>query len=193
MKVSKTLQNRLDKRKKVYVICGRNQALHKAMDTFLRALALQPIEREVAVDRTEETSPFVGSIIDAVFRNAQAIVVLFTGDDKVRLREELWNERDTDNEKMERFQPGADQIFEAGYAFGKAPNRTILVQVGDVKLFTDIEGRHIPNFTGSHSDLQALKTRLIRAGCEVEDKGSAWLDAVSDFQSALKPPSSHTS
>jgi len=173
----KAHHSHVPKRKKVYVVHGHNHALRDSMYAFLQALGLQPIEKEVAVDWTGEASPFVSRIIDVAFENAQAIVVLLTGENKTRLREKFWDEHDKNDEKVFRSQPSQDQIFEAGYAFGKAPQRTILVQIGDVKLFTDIEGRHIPNFTGNASDRHALKNQLKRAGCKVEDIGISWLSA----------------
>jgi predicted nucleotide-binding protein len=174
---SKNRRNHLHKEKNVYVIHGHNQVIRDAMYAFLRALGLQPIEREIAVDWTGEAAPFVDRIIDVAFEHAQAVIVLLTAEDKIRLREKFWDEHDKNNEKIFRTQSSQDQIFEVGYAFGKAPTRTILVQIGDVKLFTDIEGRYISNFTGSASDRHTLKNQLKRAGCVVEDKGISWLSA----------------
>lgn len=173
-----------DKRKKVYVIYGRDAAMRDAMYEFLCALSLQPIEEEVARSLTKEPSPFIGHIIDAAFEHAQAIIVIWSGEDRVRLREKFWNEHDRSNEKTFQLQPGQDQIFQAGYAFGKVPERTILVQIGNVKLFSDIEGRHIANFTGTIPERHALKNQLKELGCELDDSGIAWLSA-GNFQKVI--------
>jgi hypothetical protein len=174
---SKVQHQHSGERKRVYVIPGTNIVLQEEMYAFLRALGLQPIERSMAVNWTGETSPFIGTVIDTAFLYAQAIMILFTSEDTARLREPFWDHYDTRDETEFRQQPGMDQIFEAGYAFGQAPRRTILVQIGNVKLFSDIEGRHISNFTGTPSERHILKNQLKTAGCEVDDTGSSWLTA----------------
>lgn len=162
---------------RVYVVYGYNLAVRDAMYAFLEALNLQPITREAAVSWTGEASPFADRIIDAAFKHAQAVVVLFTGDDRVRLHEKLRKRSEGAHEKTFQFQPRQDQIFEAGYAFGHSPERTILVQVGQMQLFSDIDGRYIPNFTGKEHERRDLINRLKSAGCIVNDSGDAWRSA----------------
>jgi predicted nucleotide-binding protein len=174
---SKVQHHSLKKQKKVYVISDTDMIIQEEMYTFLRALGLQPIERAMAIYWTGEASPFIGTVIDTAFMYAQAIVILLIGENTARLRKKFWNPYDTTNEKEFHLQPGMDQIFEAGYAFGQAPERTILVQVGNVKLFSDIEGRHTSNFTGTPSERHVLKNQLKVAGCEVDDTSSSWLTA----------------
>lgn len=162
---------------RVYVVYGRNLLVRDAMYAFLEALDLQPITKEAAVNWTEEGSPFADQIIDAAFKHAQAVIVLFTGDDRARLRSELLKRSEDAHEKAFWFQPRQDQIFEAGYAFGRSPERTILVQVGRVQLFSDIDGRYIPNFTGEENERRDLINRLKNTGCIVNDNGDAWHNA----------------
>jgi len=162
---------------RVYVVYGHNLAVRDAMYAFLGALDLLPITKEDAVNWTGEASPFADRIIDAAFKHAQAVVVLFTGDDRARLRSKLRKRKAEAHEKTFWFQPRQDQIFEAGYAFGRSPERTILVQVGHVQLFSDIDGRYIPNFTGKENERRDLINRLKSAGCIVNDNGDAWRSA----------------
>ena len=154
------------------------------MYAFLGALDLQPITKETAVNWTGEGSPFADRVIDVAFKHAQAIIVLFTGDDRARLRGELRKRNEEAYEKKFCFQPRQDQIFEAGYAFGHSPERTILVQVDRVKLFSDIDGRYMPNFTGKEDERRDLINRLKSVGCIVNDNGDAWRSA-GDFSQAL--------
>ena len=170
--------------RRVYVVYGCNLAVRDAMYTFLKALDLQPITKEAAVNWTGEGSPFADRVIDAAFKHTQAIIVLFTGDDRARLRKELCKRNEESQEKNFCFQPRQDQIFEAGYAFGHSPGRTILVQVGHVKLFSDIDGRYMPNFTGKEDERKDLINRLKSVGCIVNDHGDAWRSA-GDFSQAL--------
>ena len=162
---------------RVYVVYGHNLVVRDAMYAFLEALDLQPITKEAAVNWTGEASPFADRIIDATFKHAQAVIVLFTGDDRARLRSKLRKRNKEAHEKTFWFQPRQDQIFEAGYAFGRSPERTILVQVGQVQLFSDIDGRYIPNFTGEENERRDLINRLKSAGCIVNDNGDAWCSA----------------
>jgi len=163
--------------RRVYVVYGHNLAVKDAMYAFLEALDLRPITKEAAVNWTGEASPFADRIIDTAFKHAQAVIVLFTGDDRARLRGKLRKRNTEAHEKTFWIQPRQDQIFEAGYAFGRSPERTILVQVGHVQLFSDIDGRYIPNFTGKENERRDLINRLKSAGCIVNDNGDAWRNA----------------
>lgn len=173
-----------DIRRKVFVVYGRNIAALKAMYEFLGALNLEPIEWEQARQLTGEPNPFVGRILEVAFRNAQAVIVLLTGDDEARLREAYRREHDEAYERIYTPQPRQNQIFEAGYAFGKFPKRTILVQFARIRPFSDISGRYIPNFTGTAEDRHALKNSLKTAGCILDDTGTRWLQS-GDFAKAL--------
>ena len=173
-----------DIKRKIFVVFGRNIALREAMYEFLRALSLEPIEWEQARHLTGEVTPFVGRILEVAFKHAQTVIVLLTGDDEGRLREAYRKENDADHERNFWPQPRQNQIFEAGYAFGKFPKRTILVQFGRIRPFSDIDGRYIPNFTGTAEDRIALKNRLVTAGCVLNDTGLGWLRA-GDFTGAL--------
>ena len=72
---------------------------------------------------------------------------------------------------------GINVIFEAGLALGKYPERTILVQVGALKPFSDIAGRHFVRLRNSSKSRQELAQRLKLAGCEVNLSGTDWHDA----------------
>jgi hypothetical protein len=66
----------------VFVVHGRNEQLRLELFSFLRAIDLNPIEFSRAVSMTGNASPYVGEILDAAFRNAQAAIVLMTPDDE---------------------------------------------------------------------------------------------------------------
>lgn len=170
--------------RRVYVVHGYNLLVRDAMYAFLEALKLQPITKNAAAKWTGEGSPFAGRVIDAAFEHAWAVIVLFTGDDHARLRDDLHKRNEEAHEKELKPQPRQDQIFEAGYAFGRFPERTILVQVGRVKLFSDIDGRYMPNFTGKEGERRDLINRLKSVGCIVNDNEDAWRSA-GDFSRAL--------
>ena len=164
-------------RSKVFVIHGRNEAMRRALFDFLRSIDLKPIEWGEAVALTGKPSPFVGEILDAAMQYAQAIIVFFTGDDQARLRDEFLSGNDPVYERETTPQSRPNVIFEAGLALGRYPERTILVQVGDLRPFSDIAGRHLVRLKNTSKSRQELALRLRLAGCEVGLSGTDWHDA----------------
>jgi|GEM_PF-2998001 len=157
----------------VMVVYGRNQQLRDSMFGFLRALGLNPIEWSEAVKATGKGSPYVGEILDAAFGMAQAIVVLLTPDEEVQLRGELCANED-EFLREHGFQPRANVLIEAGMALGRAEDRTILVQVGEVRAASDLEGRHIVRLDDSAEKRNDLAQRLKTAGCEPDTSRQDW-------------------
>lgn len=173
--------------RKVYVVCGRDATARDDMYEYLETLGLESIKKELAVDLTGEGAPFVGRIIDRALENAQAIIVLLTGDDVARLREAFWEDNEEGYEKEFWPQPRQEQIFEAGYAFGRSPKRTILVQVGRIRPFSDIAGRYISNFTEAMADREELKNRLRRAGCKLKDSEQIKIEQEENEERPVDP------
>lgn len=161
--------------KKVFVVEGRNKKMNEAMFTFLTAVGLEPIEWEQARALTGRATPYIGEIIEKAFLKAQAIIVLLTSDEECKLKKTLQTEK---NDHVLRHQPRANVIFEAGAAFAYNPERTILIKIGDVSLWSDIEGRHVVHMDNSPEKRHTLVGRLKTAGCEIDVEGkSKWLAA----------------
>jgi predicted nucleotide-binding protein len=118
----------------------------------------------------------VGTILDTAFREAAAVVVLLTPDDEARLGKRFRKSSDPDHERRLTGQARANVLFEAGMAFGRNPDSTVLVQMGDVRPFSDVAGRHIVRLGNDHSSRQELATKLANAGCNVDTSGTDWLD-----------------
>src|SRR5258705_9710078 len=89
---------RKTKGKTIFVVHGRDEALRKSMFDFLRALGLNPYEWEHALREARGNNPYVGDVLDEVMEKAQAVVVMFSPDDLVQLKEHLWNSNDGPNE-----------------------------------------------------------------------------------------------
>ena len=68
---------------------------------------------------TGKASPYIGDVLDAAFGNAQAVAVLITPDDEVRLAPELWRDGDGPSEKVYLRQARANVLFEAGMAIAR--------------------------------------------------------------------------
>jgi len=175
--------------KKVFVVHGRNEHARTGIFTFLRALHLHPIEWEEAVELTNKGTPEITDVLEAAFSNCQAVIVVFTGDDLAHLQPHLLKDHDKDHERVPTPQPRPNVLFEAGYAFGRHPNRTILVEIGSIRPLSDTAGLHTVRFSGTPEHRKRLLSRLKNAKCAVIDSGEDWLSAGQDsFQAALASP-----
>jgi predicted nucleotide-binding protein len=175
----------LERARKVFVVHGRNEAARKAMFEFLRSIGLSPIEWSEAVKMTGEASPYIGRILDVALRAAQAIVVMLTPDDIAYLRPEYaGGEDDPELEPLGQARPNV--LFEAGIAMGHAPDRTVLVEFGKSRPFSDVAGRHALRMDGSPRRRKELAERLLTAGCAVSMVGDDWLEA-GDFTPPTPP------
>lgn len=162
-------------RRRVFVIHGRNDRARRGLFEFLRAIGLDPIEWSEAGRMTGKGSPYIGEILDAAFGSAQAVVVLQTPDDVTYLHESLTHPGDPEcNPQM---QPRPNVLFEAGMAMGRDADRTVIVELGQVKVFSDIHGRHVVRLDNSVKKRQDLATRLETAGCAVRLTGTDWHEA----------------
>lgn len=166
----------------VAVVYGRNEKAREAMFDFLRALGLKPLEFAKAISLAGEGSPYVANILDALFRNAQAVIVLLTGDEEVRLREQFRDLARPEDAEAD-FQSRPNVLFEAGLSMGSRPKQTIFVQIGEHRKFSDMGGRHVLHFCGKPEDRNSLASRLESAGCIVDKGGTDWLKR-GDFEAA---------
>lgn len=187
------MENQPDPRK-VFVVHGRNSAVRSRMFDFLRCLGLEPLEWEKMRHLTGKASPTTLEIIERGFSEAQAIVVLLTGDDLVRLKDEFIPEGDSKQEGKETPQARPNVIFEAGMAFGICKERTLLMEYGDVNTFSDVDGINVVRVSTSPTPAAIKNTiagRLRTAGCDVDTHGNDWLevDLMPQAQSDALPQS----
>lgn len=170
--------------RRVFVIHGRNELARKALFEFLRSIGLDPIEWSQAIQMTGKASPYIGEVLDAAFGAAQAIVVLETPDDIAYLHPSLTYPGDIECDPQP--QPRPNVLFEAGMAMGRDPDRTVIVELGQVKVFSDIHGRHVVRLDNTVGKRQDLADRLQTAGCSVNLSGRDWHDA-GDLTSPASP------
>jgi hypothetical protein len=161
--------------RRVFVIHGRNEPARKGLFDFLRSIGLDPIEWSEAIRLTGKGSPYIGQVLDAAFGTAQAVVVLQTPDDVAHLHESLTYVGDP--ECSPQMQPRPNVLFEAGMAMGRDEDRTVIVEMGEIKVFSDIHGRHVVRLGNDVKKRQELATRLETAGCAVRLTGTDWHDA----------------
>lgn len=177
-----------DKRS-VFVVHGRNEELRRSMFEFLRSINLRPMEWTEAVALTGQGSPYVGQILDAAFANATAIVVLLTPDEVAYLQPRYAHgEHDSEKDPAEQARPNV--LFEAGMALGRNASRTVLVEVGALRPFSDVAGRHSIRLTNAVAMRQELANRLSTAGCDVDLGGTDWHE-TGDFSAPAPAGDGH--
>lgn len=171
--------------RRVFVVHGRNMLARDAIFDFLRSIDLQPIEWSQAIEMTGKASPYIGEVLEAALAAAQAIVILMTPDEITYLRTEYSNgDHDTETDPAAQARPNV--LFEAGMAMGGAPDRTVLVELGRVRPFSDIAGRHALRLCDNVESRKELAQRLTTAGCAVDMSGGDWLKA-GDFTAPPEP------
>lgn len=178
------MSNPVDNRS-VFVVHGRNESLRKSMFDFLRSVNLSPVEWTTAVELTGEGSPYIGQVLDAAFDHATAVVVLMTPDEVAYLQPR-YGHGEGDAETQPAAQARPNVLFEAGMALGRDAKRTVLVEVGEVRPFSDVAGRHAIRLTNATASRQALANRLRTAGCDVDLSGTDW-HTTGDFTAPLPP------
>jgi predicted nucleotide-binding protein len=161
--------------KKVFVVHGRDSEMRHSMFRILRALGLDPIEFGRAVRATGKPAPYIGEILEAGIKDAVAVVVLLTPDDVARLKPPFRKRSDPPYESTLTGQARPNVLFEAGMAFGYHPMSTVIVEVGELRPFSDIWGRHVVHLDNSAVSRQELASRLDLAGCDVNTDGEDWL------------------
>jgi predicted nucleotide-binding protein len=171
---------------KVFVVHGRNEKANRALFSFLRSIGLKPLEWNELIASTKEASPYIGDILDEAFNQAQAVVVLMTPDDEARLREPFRNDYDPGFEMELTPQPRPNVLFEAGMAFGRFPKRTVLVELGNLRPFSDVAGRHTLRLNDSTEKRQDLAQRLANAGCSVDITSGTHWHTEGDFAKAIE-------
>jgi predicted nucleotide-binding protein len=168
--------SRVTEEDKVFVVHGRNTIARDGMFDFLRAIRLHPIDWSEAVRLTGKGSPYIGEVLDAAFAEARAVVVLMTPDEVAYLRNE-YAYRPDERDLQPSGQPRPNVLFEAGMALGRDADRTIMLQLGDLREFSDVAGRHAIRLDGGAADRKEIAARLETAGCRIDLSGEDWKTA----------------
>uniref|UniRef100_Q07LD9 CD-NTase-associated protein 12/Pycsar effector protein TIR domain-containing protein n=1 Tax=Rhodopseudomonas palustris (strain BisA53) TaxID=316055 RepID=Q07LD9_RHOP5 len=161
----------------IFVVHGRDEALRRSMFDFLRALDLNPKEWDHVLREARGNNPYIGNVLDEVMEKAQAVVVMLTPDDLVQLKDQFVGRDEKNTEGYPLGQARPNVLFEAGLAMGRHPEKTVLVQIGRVKPFSDVGGRHILRLSESTESRNDLANRLEKIGCKVNRIGRDWMKA----------------
>ena len=166
LKVTPTKTNTL------FVVHGRDTKLNEDMFGLLRALGLNPIEWSKAVAKTRGNNPDVDKIIGGQMKSVQGIVVMISPDEQARLKSEF---SETAAERTLQDQARPNVLFEAGWAFGAYPDKTLLVRVGNTRPISDLGGKHIMKLTDSPASRKEFAQRLKKMKFKVDTEGTSWL------------------
>jgi predicted nucleotide-binding protein len=164
----KSIKTKVKDPRNVFIAHGRNQRIHDEIFDYLKALELSPKDFSSLVATTGEGTPDVGKVLTKAFKEAQAVIILLTPDDVGCLRRSFQTDNDPITEKQLTPQARLNVIFEAGIAMGRCPRRTIIVQVGNIRPFSNIAGRQVVMLDNSEEKKTDLAKRLLYAGCPVD-------------------------
>jgi predicted nucleotide-binding protein len=165
---------------------GRDEALRKSMFEFLRSLGLKPMEWGHAVETAKGANPYIGDILDSAMAKVAAVVVLFSPDEIAHLKEQFWGADDKHGDGKPGGQARPNVLFEAGLALGSHPKKTVIVQVGKVRPFSDIAGKHLIRLS-EDKGRNDLANRLEKIGCDVNRVGDDWMTAGNFEPTEPKP------
>lgn len=164
---------KLTKNNTIFVVHGRDHQLNEDMFIFLRALGLNAVEFSQAITETAGANPNITKIVKGALKRAQGVLVMFSPDEEARLKTKFRTGRD--NPKLEG-QSRLNVIFEAGIALGAHPEKTLLVEIGNVRNISDIAGMHIPRLTNDATSRKDLAERLRKKlKLKVDTTGDYWL------------------
>jgi hypothetical protein len=170
----------------VFVSHGRDKVARREFFTFLRAIGLKPVEWSVALSESAGGSPLISDTLDKAFGPDRAFIVLLTPDDIVQLKEEHADDED-DPETRPSGQARPNVLFEAGMAFARYPDHTVLVEFGKVRRFTNIDARFRVRLDNSPESRSRLAHRLEAIGCDVDLRAEDWYSAGDLTPPATKP------
>ncbi|WUH90417.1 nucleotide-binding protein [Streptomyces sp. NBC_00433] len=157
----------------VFVAHGRDLSARKVVVDYLRALDLRPLEWESMVQDTGRAMPLVRDAIHVGLRRAQAVIVVFTPEDEVRVHRDLRLPAEGDAVEM---QARPNVLVELGMAISEHPDSTLIMEFGRLRPLTDLAGLNVIRV--SESPDWPLKTahRLRNAGCPVDLSGQDWMN-----------------
>lgn len=167
----------------MFVVHGRDAKLNRDMYAFLSSIGIVPMEWDHAIKAAKGgANPIVGDVIRQAMEKVQGVMVLFSPDEEAKLRPKLAIDRDKrKNLHLKGYQPRPNVILEAGLALGAHSDKTILVEVGNVREISDIAGKHLVHLSNSFAARKRLADRLeSKLKFKIDLTGTTWQD-IGDF------------
>jgi predicted nucleotide-binding protein len=166
-----------DRGRRVFLVHGRDSGARIALIALLKAFDLKVIDWREASAYAGGGTPYTGDIVAAGMDLADAVVVLLTPDDLGFVRPVFREETDGPHELEPTGQARLNVVFEAGMAMAKDRDRVVLVEVGQVRRMSDIDGLHIIRMHDAVERRKDLAQRLRSAGLAVDTDGEEWRTA----------------
>jgi predicted nucleotide-binding protein len=166
--------------RRVFLVHGRESKAREDLTALLKAFDLKVIEWREASAHAGGGTPYTGDIVAAGMELADAVVVLLTPDDIGYVRPAFRMDADGPHELEPTGQARLNVIFEAGMAVARDRKRVVLVQVGQVRKMSDIDGLNIIQLLNDVDRRRDLAQRLKSAGLAVDMDGEEWR-TVGDF------------
>lgn len=178
-----------DRGRRVFLVHGRDHSARDALITLLKAFDLKVIQWREAAQFAGGGTPYTGDIVAAGMAHADAVVVLLTPDDIGYVRPFLREMADGPHEQEPTGQARLNVVFEAGMAMAHDPDRVVLVEVGQVRKMSDVDGLNVIRMDGSLERRKDLAQRLRSAGLAVDTDSDEWRTAGSFNSGRLTRPS----
>jgi predicted nucleotide-binding protein len=161
----------------MFVVHGRDTKLNQDMYSFLAAIGIVPMEWDHAIKAAKGgANPIVGDVIRHIMEKVQGVMVLLSPDEEARLSPKLASPTDKKKKRhLKGLQPRPNVILEAGLALGAHSDKTILVQVGDLREISDIAGMHMVHLDDSFASRKRLADRLeSKLKFKIDLTGTTW-------------------
>lgn len=171
--------------RRVFLVHGRDSGAREALTALLRAFDLKVINWRDASAHAGGGTPYTGDVVAAGMELADAVVVLLTPDDIANVRPAFRLPGDGPHELEPTGQARLNVIFEAGMAVARDRDRVVLVEVGQVRKMSDIEGLNIIRLHNDVDRRKDLAQRLRSAGLAVDTDGEEWRTAGDFNRSSL--------
>jgi hypothetical protein len=166
-----------DRGRRVFLVHGRDHGARDALTALLKAFGLRVIPWRDAAAHAGGGTPYTGDIVEAGMAHADAVVVLLTPDDIGYARPHLREADDGPHELEPTGQARLNVVFEAGMAIANDRRRVVLVEVGQVRRMSDVDGLNIVRMDGSLERRRDLARRLESAGLSVDTNNDEWRTA----------------
>ena len=162
--------------RRVFMVYGRDTELTRRFFELLRTVDLRPMEWESLIQEGGRAMPTLAQVVAQAPGLAQATLVLLSPDDIVELHPDLIQDNDGTQDRGRGSQARPNVLFELGLALMANPDRTFIVQVGNLRPVSDLAGFNVIRFDGSVASIKKVLHRLEVAGCRVDYSGVDWLD-----------------
>jgi predicted nucleotide-binding protein len=182
-----------DTARRVFVVYGRDSKLTSRFFDLLRSVDLRPMEWETLVQATGRAAPSLADVVAGAPHLAQATLVLLSPDDLVELHSDLASVGDATHERARSAQARPNVLFELGMALMAYPDKTVIVEIGDMRPMSDLAGLNVIRFDGSATAIRKVLGRLELAGCPVDYTAQDWLDPdrFADLPAYQRGPGTH--